>query len=193
MNWFGWSLSAPGIVRVCNYNLIHVRENPNLRWHANFRNFMREQSVGLIGRFRVTKWIAERQGGIGVASGLSYDIANVGSDVRALCVIRDKSRAEKNLCGSQCGVRSGISEVGGKVERQPVCRALRLALASAGSSIAANIAMMAITTSSSMRVKPRLPGGFQNGHLFAPRSFIGGLNAFDIFFHALYGICKVWC
>jgi hypothetical protein len=44
-----------------------------------------------------------------------------------------------------------------------------------------------------MRVKPRLPGGFQNGHLFAPRSFIGDLNVLTLSFHALYGICKVWC
>src|ERR1035441_7653701 len=118
MNWLGWGLSTPGIIRVRNYNLIHVRENPNLRWHANFRNFMREQSVGLIGRFRVTKWIAEGQGSMGGAGCLSYDIANVGSDIHALCVIRDKSRAEKNLRRSQRGSRSGISEVGGKVERQ---------------------------------------------------------------------------
>ena len=56
-----------------------------------------------------------------------------------------------------------------RLDRQPVCWALRLALASAGRSIAAKMAMMAITTNSSMRVKPRRGGRL----VFEKMDFIG--------------------
>src|SRR5271169_263273 len=56
--------------------------------------------------------------------------------------------------------------------RQPVCCALRLAAASAGSNIAARMAMMAMTTSNSIKVKPerrlettRLVMCFQRGEI----------------------------
>src|SRR5438552_19078400 len=45
-----------------------------------------------------------------------------------------------------------------RLDRQLVWSALRLALAMAGSNMAARMAMMAITTSNSIKVNPRAPG-----------------------------------
>src|ERR1041384_363632 len=60
--------------------------------------------------------------------------------------------------------------------RQPVCLALALALAKAGRSMPARIAMIAITTSSSMRVNAHR-AGIRLGRVTLKLTAIGGLQS----------------